>query len=540
MGWALLSCGVATAFAQGTQPVGTQSIALPGTGTPAADAAPAVDPITGVTIPSDGSTPVDSTTGTSSTGAGTPGGAGINPTVTVAPAVTPSTTLPAITPQNNTGSSITGPTINMNTTPVNEVTTLPSYGTTIVNAPFGTSVPAGVLPSVGGAGGGAEGDELGITLGSFRLYPALEMNIGADSNVFAQNASQGTVGSLYTTIAPSLDLRSDWLNHALHVGLSGIAGFYNSAPTQNYQNYTLIADGKIDIQTDFYLTWSVALKRATEALGTPNVAFAQAPTIDNTIPVSLGLYQRFNRLFYEAKVSATRYSYIDNSTIFSTGLPAASRDRTEYEESIKLGYELYEDLAVFIQPGLNQRRYLDNDNTAGQQRDSNGQTFLVGSTWKPTAATALEATAGYTTQNYPSLGGSDSSFTYGLAGTWNGYAPLTLRPSITRGIIETALSNYKNYVQTTYAVDFNYLIHDAWTAVGGISVTTADYNPIAGSGANPRTDTLYRAQIGFLYALRPQIQIGPFFEYTAGTTTDPSTGPIYDREIFSVRLIAKR
>jgi hypothetical protein len=130
--------------------------------------------------------------------------------------------------------------------------------------------------------------------------------------------------------------------------------------------------------------------------------------------------------------------------------------------------------------------------------------------------------------------------TYGLSGSWNGYAPLTIRPSISRSISETALSNFSSYVSTTYGIDFNYLIHDAWTAVGGISVTTADYAPIAGTGTGPRTDSVYRGQLGLLYALRPQVQIGPFFEYTTGTSTDPVNGPVYDREVFSVRLIAKR
>ena len=39
--------------------------------------------------------------------------------------------------------------------------------------------------------------------------------------------------------------------------------------------------------------------------------------------------------------------------------------------------------------------------------------------------------------------------------------------------------------------------------------------------------------------VRPEIQIGPFFEYSRGSSTD-SLGPSYDRQIYSIRLIAKR
>jgi len=69
--------------------------------------------------------------------------------------------------------------------------------------------------------------------------------------------------------------------------------------------------------------------------------------------------------------------------------------------------------------------------------------------------------------------------------------------------------------------------------------SVADYSPIAGSGAGPRTDYFFRGQIGLLYSMRPEIQIGPFFEYSHGSSTD-SLGPSYDRQIYSIRLIAKR
>jgi hypothetical protein len=540
LGWALLTSGVSGVLAQtgGTQAVDAQPANMqPGTAGATTTVPPLIDPTTGLVVNPDGTTSKGTSAGDTTAGADN---ATIKPAVTTNPSVTPATTLPSITPQTNAGPAITGPTINrtMGGIALNEVTSLPSYSTTIINAPTGTSIP--VTPSISASGGGSPGgDELGITLGSFRLYPQIELNIGADSNVFAQNASQGTTASLYTTIAPTLDLRSDWLNHELHLQAGGIAGFYADAPTQNYRNFTLSAGGRIDILTDFYATWSVAFNQNTEALGTPNVAFAQAPTVVNSIPVALGLYQHFNRLFYELRVSATRYTYFDNSTITESGLPGSSRDRTEYEESLRIGYDITDDLALFVQPVINQRRYLNFVNVAGQERNSDGETMNFGATWKPSAVTSLEGKVGYQTQTYQSLG-TTSAVTYGLSGSWNGYAPLTLRPSISRSISETALSNFSSFVSTTYGIDFNYLIHDAWTAVGGISVTTADYAPIAGTGAGPRTDSVYRGQIGLLYALRPEVQIGPILEYTTGTSTDPVNGPVYDREVFSVRLIAKR
>lgn len=426
--------------------------------------------------------------------------------------------------------------------------TVPSAATTIVNSPVGSSVPYVGYGGLGGgpitvtgnmSGGGAPSGTGGITLGAFTLVPQLELNVGVDSNVFAQSASFGPTPTLYSTVTPTLDLRSEWLNHSLHVLASGTLGWYANAPTQNFQNYGIAIDGRVDIRNDWYVTGLVGYVRSTEALGSPNSTDALAPTVVDTIPVQIGMFQQFNRFFYELTARATRFSYQDNSVIPVTGLPAASRNRMEYGESIKLGYQMFEDLAVFVQPNFSQIRYVETINVDGQQRDSNGLNFSVGATWQVNAISVLEGKVGYESTNYESGVGGTSAFSYSLIGTYTGYAPLTIRPLLSRTINQAALSQYSNYIATTAAIDITYLIHDAWTLTGGLLFQAADYTPIDGTGATPRTDYFLRGQIGLLYSIRPELQIGPVFEYAKGSSTN-SLGPSYDRQVFSIRLIAKR
>jgi hypothetical protein len=467
----------------------------------------------------------------------------------VAPTVPPGGAVPPIVTQTNADDSFQRDAARRAGTTLPDPTftapTVPSAGTTIVNSPFGTSVPyyGGIIGTGIGlessGGGGLRSDAGGIALGAFTLVPQLEINIGVDSNVYAQNASLGTTQSLYTTVSPSLDLRSEWLNHSLRVLASGTIGWYGVAPTQNFQNYGVLIDGKIDIHSDFYATYVTGFRRSTEALGTPNVAFAQAPTVVDTLPIEIGLFQQFNRVFYQLSAKAARFWYQDHSLISSTGLPGSSRDRFEFGETFKLGYRLFEDLAVFVAPSFNQIRYIDTINSAGQARNSDGMNFSVGATWQVNAISMLEGTIGYQSTSFESGLGNTSALSYGLSGSYTGYAPLTLRPYISRTINQSALSEYKDYVSTTVAVDYTYLIHDAWTLAGGLLFSVADYSPIVGSGADPRSDSFFRGQIGLLYSIRPEIQVGPFFEYSRGSSTD-SLGPSYDRQIFSIRLIAKR
>ena len=398
------------------------------------------------------------------------------------------------------------------------------------------------LPDASSSTGGAveRGSELGVSVGAFTLFPQLDLSLGYDDNVFATTTAP--TASAVAVVRPSLELRSEWLNHSLRLLASGGFGFYGNAPTQNFQNYVIQADGKLDIRNDVYATGLIAFRRQTEALGTPNVSFAQAPTVVDSVPVELGLYQRFNRLYYQLGVSATRYWYYDYSTITALGLPAASRDRTEYEERIKIGYEVGENVAVFITPAINQRHYVDTINSAGQQRDSTGWSIGVGASYTFGPKVTLDGSIGLTSQTYTASGTSTSATVFTLGGSWNGYEPLVVRPILTRSINESALASYQNYVSTVAGIDFTYDIHYPWKAVGGISYNTADYTPAPGvAGVNPRTDYFIKASIGLLYEVRPQFSIGPLYEYSQGSSSDVAAGgPQYNRNFFAIRLVAKR
>ena len=498
LGWALLTCSASMAMAQ----IG---VAVPGvSNTPVTTSDPTI------TLPG------NQTTGAGYPGAGATGGLS-----------------PAITPPPVARSSV------LSVIPLPPGTTVQNPSTQII--PGASDVFAGATggPFNGDGGGAPGGDELGITVGSFRLYPAIDVSTGFDNNVFATNPSTAaSVASLSTVDAPSLALRSDWLNHSINFLAGGGFGFYASAPTQNYQNYFLIVDGRIDVREDLTVIYSGGYRRATEALGTANVAFAQAPTVDESIPISLALNKRFNRVTFEVGGSATRLWFTDNSTITSTGLDAQSRNRNAFEEHFRFGYDVSDDLTLYLTPSIGQTRYDLNPDTSGQDRDSNVANLGIGASWAFNATSSITGSVGYSTQSGGV--GNTSAFTFGLSGIWNGYQPLTLRPNFSRGITETALSNYSSTILTTlFGFDFTYQLFDEFILAGGLSYSTADYQPIESLGAPPRTDYFGRASIGFLWSPRPQFSIGPVFEYTQGSSTDP-TGPSYNRELISIRLSARR
>src|SRR5882757_9220672 len=384
-------------------------------------------------------------------------------------------------------------------------------------------------------------EELGIPLGSFRLYPTLDVRAGYDTNVFASSAGQQT-GSAYEAIRPSLDVRSDWNNHMLNFGGFGAFGFFNSATSQNYQNFGFNTDGRLDIYRDWYLTGNAAFTGTTESLGTPDVAQAQSPSVVYALPINVGMYQRFSRLYYQVNAGYTALRYSDYSQLNTNALPSGSRDRNQFTESLRAGYELREGFDVWLEGGLNQRSYLQQTNIAGQQRDSNGWSAVAGSTLELSGVSKLEAFVGYSQQNYFSAGVNTGAVIFGLAGTWNGYQPLVVRPFVIRSINETVFTNYQDYVSTTFGAQFDYTINSDWQLNAGATFSLLDYTPIPGTnaGAFAHTDNFYGLSLGALYSIWPQFQVGPLYEFSAGNGPDPNTSPNFTRHVIMLRFVAKR
>jgi long-subunit fatty acid transport protein len=130
---------------------------------------------------------------------------------------------------------------------------------------------------------------------------------------------------------------------------------------------------------------------------------------------------------------------------------------------------------------------------------------------------------------------------FGLAGTWNGYQPLTVRPFVVRSINETVYTNYQDYVSTTFGAQFDYTIHSDWQLNAGAAFSLLDYTPVPGAtGSFQHTDNFYRFSLGLLYALQPQLQIGPLYEFSAGNGPDPNTSQNFTRHVIMLRFVAKR
>ncbi len=241
---------------------------------------------------------------------------------------------------------------------------------------------------------------LGMHAGAFTLFPAIELIGGYDTNPARVPGGQGA--SLYT-VAPELQVQSNWSRHELKADLRGSYTGYSpdATPTLSRPNVNGKVDGRIDVTRDTRIDLGSRVLVSTDNPGSPNLqaGLAKLP-IFTTFGGSAGIGQRFNRFELAIKGDAERTVY-QNSTL-TDGSTASNADRqyNQYGGRLRGSYEMTPGVKPFVEVGADTRVHDLNTDISGYQRNSKGLTGLVGTTFELTRQLTGEIAGGYTRRSY--------------------------------------------------------------------------------------------------------------------------------------------
>lgn len=217
-------------------------------------------------------------------------------------------------------------------------------------------------------------DPVGIKIGSFVLFPELDIGESYYSNVFHAPSAQSDFAF---DLVPSARLVSNWSRHALEFSATGILSFYNQYQTEDDRDYQLEARGRLDITSRANIQALISRQQSFEdrsaldasSVGTrPKIIEDRAETAYN---------QRFNRLSLQFRGSINDYSYGPTE---DAGVDTSNRDRdyTQYEEAARATWELKPELSPFVEVAVNHRDYSEAAQSDGINRTSNGQRYRFG------------------------------------------------------------------------------------------------------------------------------------------------------------------
>lgn len=383
-------------------------------------------------------------------------------------------------------------------------------------------------------------DPKGVRLGGFNLFGALEADEVFNDNIYATSNATGKQAAFIQVINPTLALKSDWNNHMLNAYAKGGFGLYSvNGALNNYQDVSVGADGRLDIQRNWNVYGGASWNRRHDEFGTPNTpnGLGLPVTVYNQTSANVGYFQAFNRLNVRLDGRFDNYNYFNNGLGPAQGVvPNSDRNRNEWREALRFGYEFSPGYEVWVRGSFNQRRYFQLD-TFGLDRSSSGFDVVGGMIVDLGGITSVEIFAGYLQQTYVSGQFSTiSTPTFGLIGYWNPMRDLWVKPFIRRTVDDSALQGTAAYINTAGGLDVNYHVRPDLRLDGHADYAIADYAALS-AGTNNQYDQYFTFRVGMQYLLTPNFYLGPTYQFIHRTSNQFNAD--YDQNVVMLRLGAR-
>jgi len=380
-------------------------------------------------------------------------------------------------------------------------------------------------------------DPAGIPIGSFRLFPAIELDETYNDNIYATPYGvAGQTASFIQVIKPSLELRSDWNNHMLNFYALGSFGIFAGHSNADYQDFSVGAAGRLDIYRDQNAFGAASFNRRHEDPGTPNAALGQTtPTVFNQTIASVGYFQRFNRLSVRLDGELDNFTYFNNGLGPAQGvIPNSDRDRIEFYQLLRLNYEFSPGYEVWTRAAFNQRVYRYVPDSQGFDRDSNGWSVVAGLAIDFGGITSAEIFAGYVQQNYVSFQTLRAP-TFGITANWNPLPELRIKPFLRRTVEETSSTTASGYLNTQFGFNVGYYYRENIRFDGLARYNFIDYQTIPTVPA--WHDQYLYLSLGMKYLPTPNFFVGPEYQFTNRNSDQPNSN--YSQNIIKLRLGAQ-
>ena len=220
---------------------------------------------------------------------------------------------------------------------------------------------------------------IGIRLGSFLLFP--ELDVGADMTNNVLDTRFDARPDIGPEVKPRIRLDSDWSRHSLSFEANADRIWYSDFPIADTKNYQLLARGRLDIMSRTHLSGEVEKSHVQENPSSISITdISNANTAVEEQHATAGIEHTFNRLTLKLTGTVADYNYADATDPTLSG-PVPFADIRDYRETLgtlRSTYEFQSSWAGFIESSINDRVYREPITVAGIRRGSSGFTTLAG------------------------------------------------------------------------------------------------------------------------------------------------------------------
>ncbi len=149
----------------------------------------------------------------------------------------------------------------------------------------------------------------GVRLGGFRLYPRLGVAFEWNDNVFASETTE--IDDTAFVYSGGARLQSDWGRHALAFEAQAAHTAYSDLSADDGTNWSVLAEGRLDIRRSTALSGSVSYTDAQEERGFVDLITLIEPIDYTDLSAAARLTHLFNRLRATAFAEYHRLDYDD-------------------------------------------------------------------------------------------------------------------------------------------------------------------------------------------------------------------------------------
>ncbi len=364
----------------------------------------------------------------------------------------------------------------------------------------------------------------GAKVGSFVIHPELTAEESYNDNIYA--VQTGKAGDSITDAKPAVVATSDWGNHALNFFASGDLGRYARYTSENFNDYDVASNGRLDITRGNYLWGGIDYSKSHEARGTPDdLNNGVKPVVYTETVGQLGFTHDVSRISATVGTEVRDFNYSNGSTSGGTVIEQDARNRLEYGTGIRLAYEIIPGYKAFIKGTGNIVSY--ENKALLNNRNSYGFSADTGTAIEITGKLKGEIYVGYLDQEYDnSAYRAVSGFDGGGKLTWNVTGLTKIEAGGLRSINETLYLQAYSFIDTSV---FCSIEHDLTRDVKLLA--RAGYDDYQYEGIN-QDDRVYLLSTGARYLINKNIMLKADYSYGQRDSNVPNNN--YQQNIIIV------
>lgn len=282
-------------------------------------------------------------------------------------------------------------------------------------------------------------DPVPVQVGSFQLFPALEVGEYYESNLYA--LSNNEKSDLITMVVPTVALISNWGRHEVRAEALGAGYYHKEFSKENNTNGEVNVSGRYDITYQTWVSANAGYSARTERRGlATSPASAASPVRYYTATAGLRGYRGAGKLSAAASYDIVNYKFIDPNRVGGGKIDLSARDRTDHVLGTELNYRANtENFRPLLALSYNWRDYSDNP-----VRDSQGYRIGIGSR-NDFGVLSSKVVVGYMSQTYERMQNDEvSGLTLDADLLWNITTLTSISGGMSRYVGETTVGGLRN------------------------------------------------------------------------------------------------